>query len=721
VKLVARPLLAVALCAAACSGPTFPPDAPVVLISIDTLRSDRLPVYGYARGATPAIDRLAADGVLFERAYAHAPTTLPSHASIFTGRLPPSHGVRDNAGYRLDDGVATLAERLQAAGYATGAAVSSFVLRRATGIARGFERYDDGIEFDSRAGLGGLERAGDETLSLALAWLDDSRRLDGRPPFLFLHLFEPHAPYTPPPPFDAAADPYDGEISAADRVVGRLIDALEERGLYDDALIVLLSDHGEGLGDHGEQEHGLLLYREALHVPLILKLPRERSRGARVAAPAQLVDVLPTLVDAVGAERPPGLDGDSLLDLLAGRLGERAIYAETFYPRLHFGWSELASLIEGRHHYIDGPDPELYDLATDPGERANVLAVDTETAARLAARLGQVDRELQTPSAVDAETRERLASLGYVGSTGTSSSSPTRADPKTRVDVVNQLRRAQALLATGDLAAAVTALQSLVAAEPGLVDAWDWLGRALERLGRTEDALAAYRDAIARVDGPSLLALRAATLYLRAGRLDEAAAHAELGRAADPAEATLILAQVAKRRGDLDRALVLARSAVAESDTRFGPQLTLADVLIARREWEEALAWIERVDEAYAARDRPDPALIRGLEFLRGQVYANLGEAERAEQAFRSEIEANPRDPQSYTHLAVLYTLMGRAPDAAAVLRELTAALPVPLAYAEAARTAGVLGDAATARELLREGRRRFPDSPALDAAERAL
>ncbi|MGH7265486.1 MAG: sulfatase-like hydrolase/transferase, partial [Candidatus Rokuibacteriota bacterium] len=435
-------LAAIALASCGRSGPAslaaLPEGTPVVLVSIDTLRSDHLPAYGYEGVATPAIDRFRDDSLLFERVYAAAPTTLPSHASILTGLVPPRHGVRDNLGYRLAPETNTLTAALRRRNYATGGFISAFVLRDATGLDAGFERYDDDIELVSRLQLGELQRPGGATLAAALDWLDGINEADeagatdagseagGRPFFLFLHLYEPHSPYDPPEPFASRYDSaYDGEVAAADAVVGDLLTALEERGLYDPALIVLLSDHGEGLGDHGESEHGILLYREALQVPLLVKLPAGHDAGdsakAATAAPAGLVDVTPTVLALLGIEPEGELDGRALLTPSGASPGasagappdgsgewERALYAESFYPRLHFGWSDLASIIAGRHHLIHGPEPELYDLVDDPGETRNLLGERRRDFARLRKTLESYDRSLAPPAAADEETRRKL-------------------------------------------------------------------------------------------------------------------------------------------------------------------------------------------------------------------------------------------------------------------------------------------------------------------------
>jgi choline-sulfatase len=371
---LARLALLTAALAAGCGRPPgagieLAEGTPVILVSIDTLRADRLPAYGYAGVATPAIDRLAKEAVLFEQAFSHTPLTLPSHVSMLAGELPSVHGVRDNVGYRWDAGGRFyLPAALEAAGYRTAATVSSAALRRATGLAAGFELYDDAVDVEPGREVAGAERPGPRTLEAARAWL---RTVGDEPFFLFFHLYEPHAPYSPPEPF-ASRYPsrYDGEVAAADRYVGELFDELRRLDAWERSLVVLVSDHGEGLGDHGEQGHGLFVYREALHVPLLVKLPGGRLGGRRVAAPAQHVDLVPTVASLLGLETPAGLPGRSLLELEEeGDAAERVIYAETFFPRIHFGWSPLLSAIRFPYHLIHGPDPELYHLGRDPGRR----------------------------------------------------------------------------------------------------------------------------------------------------------------------------------------------------------------------------------------------------------------------------------------------------------------------------------------------------------------
>ncbi len=372
----------------------LPEGTPVILISIDTLRADHLPAYGYQGVETPHLDELRRDGVLFTNAYTPTPLTFPAHSSLLTGLLPAAHGVRDNVGYTLDrekissGELPFLPQILKEKGYATGGAVSAYVLQGKHGLRTGFDFYEDAVELRANRGLGGLQRAGGETLKASLDWL---RGAAEKPFFYFFHIYEPHTPYTPPEQFASryAASPYDGEIAAADAIIGELIAELKRLDAYDRALVILVSDHGEGLGDHGEEEHGVLLYREAIHVPLLLKLPDGRLAGATADAPVELTDVVPTVLSLLGLPKPGSVRGTSLLAALEPSSSPpsdtpaRRAYSETFYPRLHFGWSDLASLIDARWHYIEGPDPELYDIVADPRETRNLLRDERRAYAEL--------------------------------------------------------------------------------------------------------------------------------------------------------------------------------------------------------------------------------------------------------------------------------------------------------------------------------------------------
>ncbi len=684
----------------------------VVLISIDTLRSDRLPAYGYDGVETPAIDRLAADGVLFERAYTHVNVTLPSHVSLFTGLLPSDHGVRDNSGYRLDEEIPTLAETLRREGYATGGFVSSYVLRAGNGIDRGFDVYDDGVRFETGLDFGELQRSGRETLNAASRWLGEVERA---PFFLFLHVYEPHAPYNPPAPFAERYDnAYDGEVAAADAVVGELIRQLEERGLYDESLVILLSDHGEGLMDHGEMDHLILIYREVLQVPLIVKLPAGERAGERVASNAQLGDVAPTVYSRLGLDQPAEFFGVDLLDLPGEPepgAASRQIVSESVYPRIHFGWSDLGSIVEGDLHFIESPAPELFRLSDDPGERNNLIQEERAAARRMRGALEAVDRSLSSPVEDDPEVRRRLESLGYLSGGARAGDGPL-SDPKSRIGVVEELARAARLGADGELSGAEAALRSVLETEPLLVLAWHELGEILERRGRSAAALDAYRQAFEASGGSAAASgIKVAELLLRRGRVAEAREHA-LAVADHSPLAPLVLAEAALVDGDLEAAAEHLERALAERGPRIAPLVVRTGLLNAQGRFEEALA---QSDEALAEfGERRDRSALARLYLHRGTALGALSRPDEAEASYREAIALDRGLLGAYSSLAFLFAIEGRAADAGRTLQEMVTVNPGPVAYTEAVRTLRAMQDERSANAVLAEALRRWPDSEEL-------
>lgn len=686
---------------------------PIVVISIDTLRSDRLPIYGYRQVATPALDALAADGVVFEHAYSHVPLTLPSHAAMLTGQLPGDVGVRDNLGYRVDAAAHPWLPRLlRQAGYATGAAVSAYVLRAETGMAADFDFYESAIDMRAAASLGASQRSCGETLRRSGGWLDEVK---AKPFFFLYHLYEPHTPYAPPAPFaERYRDrPYDGEIAAADACVGELVARLERDDLYDRATIVVLADHGESLGEHGEQEHGILLHRPVLQVPLVVKLPGGRRGGERVATPAALVDLLPTLAELAGVAPPAGLAGRSLFAAESDP-EPRAIFSETYYPRLHMGWSELTSVIEYPFHLIHGPDPELYDMARDPGETNNLRDAERRTFATLREKVRGFERELTAPAAEDAATAANLAALGYLGGATLAVDGPL-PDPKSKIGTLREYSRAIQAIVDQDYATAARLCAALTVDNPYMVDAWENLGIALHRLGRSTEALQALEKAMTLSGGTAHIAIATGHVLLDMERLDEARRHAELALGNSPSAAHTLLAEVAMAAEDLDGAERAARQALESRGARVGPIVVLAQVLRERDRLGEALALTDDAlrEQAENGSDAKSP----GLYFVRGDLFARLGQAADAELAFLKEIELFPADARSYTRLAALYAALGQNERAGAALRQLVQRNAAsPAAWGEAVKTLRVLGDTTSAGRVLTEALTRFPGEASLVA-----
>lgn len=426
-----------------------PPPTGLVVITLDTTRADRLSPYGYMNVALPAIERLAREGVVFDRASSVAPLTLPAHTSLFTGLIPPRHGVRDNADPPLDGAITTLADALAARGFTTAAFVGSAVLAPDRGLAQGFATYT------GPAGRDGTpdepQRPADAVIDDALRWIEG---IGGSPFLLWTHLYDPHRPYDPPAPYQSlfAHDPYLGEIVFADAQIGRLLDGLERAGRLDDTLIVLTADHGESLGAHGEQDHGIFVYEEVIWVPLIVRVPG--LTGGRVGSLVRLVDVMPTVLDWLGVDAVAG-DGVSLRPVMVGEASSMDLeaYAESLYPE-RFGWSGLRSISDGRYKLIDAPRPELYDLDRDPFEQTNLFGEREALAKAMTARLrvvgGETGAGTSAASAPDtpADVRERLAALGYVGTRvhRAAPGEPRGPDPK---DCIALLATAGARAAAG--------------------------------------------------------------------------------------------------------------------------------------------------------------------------------------------------------------------------------------------------------------------------------
>lgn len=439
---------------------------PILLITLDTTRADHLGCYGKADARTPNLDSLAKTGILFEHAYTTVPITLPAHASIMTGNTPPRHGVRVNASFDLDPGCATLAEILKGAGYQTGAVVGAFPLISRFHLDRGFDFYDDEFPY-AGTGPGRVrhhERKADQVVDLALSWLD-ARDVE-RPWFLWVHFFDPHDPYEPPPPFDRG-DPkqlYAGEIAFTDQQIGRLLAGLGERGLREDTVVIVVGDHGEALGDHGEKTHSFFIYDETVRVPLVVAVPGKSPR--REMRRVSIIDIMPTVVkDLLGLEAPTA-HGTSLL---AATSPAPPAYVETLLPSHEYGFAALFGLLAGEWKYIHVPIPELYKLSEDPAEAHNVARQNPDVVSSMRRRLEEYlaasqGRERSTAPPDDPKLRDMLATLGYArfGPAITPDGRAPR-DPKEMLELYLRLKAATNLGKTGRLDEAIARLEEISA------------------------------------------------------------------------------------------------------------------------------------------------------------------------------------------------------------------------------------------------------------------
>jgi arylsulfatase A-like enzyme/Tfp pilus assembly protein PilF len=672
---VLLPLCLLVLCGACRSQPQRRPS--ILLITLDTTRADHVGAYGDRRAATPNLDRLAGSGVLFERAVAAAPLTLPAHASLLTGRYPFAHGVRNNGTFTLAGGVPTLATTLQAAGYRTAAFVSAFVLDRRYGLARGFDRYDDRVE---------IERRGRDTASAADAWLTEGAS-DARPFFVWVHLYDPHDPYDPPPPYrERFADrPYDGEIAYDDEVIGMLIERLRTLGIDRSTIVAVAGDHGESLGEHGEATHGLFVYESAIRIPMIVSAPGRFAEARRVRALVRGIDLAPTLLDLAGAPALDGAHGISLVPLVEGRAaGPDEAYSETLFPQLYMNWSPLRSLQDNRWKYIEAPAEELYDLANDPGESANAATREPARAAALKRAFATVTGGgvgLMTTAPVDRDTARKLAALGYIGAAvDRPSSEASRPDPKAMVDVFDRLRTANTAIAERRPADAEAAAHDVLKRDPSNAFATLVLARAQLDLGRYREAANAFRRYAELVPDSADAHHWMAICLSRLGEADRALAEVNAALRIDPryVEALDLRGGLLAARGRVDDALADLRAAVDMAPDNVAFRVGLARVLMTAHRHEEAGQQFRRALE----RRPDDPDALAAS----GSLLAAEGQLDAARISFERALAHRPdADDVRFDYAGVLGRL-GRAGDARAEYERLARGRDTPEDIRRAAR-----------------------------------
>jgi arylsulfatase A-like enzyme/Tfp pilus assembly protein PilF len=614
----------------------------VVFITIDTLRADRLGAYGHAGAATPTLDGLAARGVRFATAIAHVPLTGPSHASMLTGLTPIGHGVRDNGGYVVPAEVKTAAEEFSRAGYRTAAFVSGFPLDRRFGFNRGFSTYDDHLPrgHDPRR-TPYVERSADATTDAALRWLG-SPPASAAPFFLWVHYYDPHAPYEPPGELATRfrSSPYDGEVAFVDAQIGRLLRDLEARGTLARTLVLATADHGEGLGEHGEGTHGLFVYDATLKVPWIMAGPG-LAGGVVPGTVARGVDVLPTLLDQAGLPVPEGLDGRSLRPAAEGKpMVDAPVYAESVYAEREFGWAPLFALRTSRYKLVEAPRPELYDLQADPAERTNRMEQDAARAEELRAALkAALARPARAAAAqVDAVTAERLAALGYLGggrAPGAVGDGAALRDPKDGVRLMPRLNRGMSVART-DPPLAIRELGAVLAEDPGLLMARRTLAVAYAAAGQHDRAVAELR----RLE--------------KDGHLS--------------AEDAIVLGDNLRFAGRLAEAAEVLRRAARDHPRFAQPWLSLAEVHIKEKRNAEAAAAYEHVlglvpDHIEALRGLGDIALLDGRVDAAAARYGRI-------------LEVEPGDAGAMTKLGVLRMRTGRGEEAIALFRQAVAREP---------------------------------------------
>lgn len=606
----------------------------VLLVTLDTTRADHIGCYGYAEAHTPTLDGLAKDGVIFEHAYATVPLTLPSHTSILTGLYPPENGIHVNGRGRLDPQLPNLAATLRNAGYRTGAFIASIVLHAKHGLDHGFEVYDDDMAGGVQQGHEShLMRDAKLVVDSALSWLDGHQH----EPFLcWVHLFDPHAPYEGHPEVfrDRFQElPYDGDIAFADLHVGRLIRFLKERGLYEQTLIIVVGDHGEGLGEHQENEHGFMLYETTVHVPLIVSCPSVCRANQRVSTAVSQVDLLPTVLECLQLPVLSKVSGISLLGALQGLpLEPRTLYAETRAVYDAYGWAPLAGVVDATWKFVQTTRPELYNLQDDPHELTNLAEVQPDKLAEMHRVYLRLQEDMIEFAASDAQLteseRRKLESLGYVAG---GKAPPAPDDARSLPDVKDMMVHYNAeiasrgLIAAGKFDEAIAKLQGIIDAAPAFIPARMMLGTALQEQGRLDDAVQVFQDAIdvdPTASGP----------------------HFELGKHY-------------AARGDAAQAVEHYQAAIRlDPDDAATARFNLGSVLFTQGDFEQARAQYE-----LGLKEFPDSTVG---QFNFSVLLASRGEHGLAIEHARRAAELSPQNPQFHFQLGTLYAAQGSFRDA---------------------------------------------------------
>lgn len=646
----------------------------IVLVTLDTTRADHLPCYGYSGVKTPHLDALANKGITFEQCTASSPLTLPSHASMMTGMYPTYHSVRVNGNTALSDEQTTIAEVLSGQGYQCGAFIGAFVLDGRWGLKQGFQHYDD--KFDLRKykhiDLGAVQKPGNQVMDAALAWLEEQK---GNPFFAWIHLYDPHAPYEPPEPYyseyshQGLSGLYDGEIAFMDEQIGRCVSWLEKNGLSKNTIIILIGDHGEGLGSHGEGTHGYFIYEYAVHVPLLIIAPFPELQGKRAASQVRTVDVFPTILELAKIEPPAKAQGLSLLPLMfrPEKKKDDYAYGESMAPNLQFGWSSLHSLRTTRYKYIDAPKAELYDLTQDADEQTNLFQqypdIAREMKGKLDRLIAETSKDAPVPQAanLDKETVERLAALGYIGApvSAKKSSGPgskALADPKDKLKVFASIHQAGELIMRDQYASAAEKLEAALREEPTIPQALLQLATCYTRLGRNEEAKGRL-DSVLKDDPENVQALISlANILLREGKEEDVIALCKRTLSVDErnVQAHMLIGEVYIDEPNHAEALPYLEKAVEIQPKLTRNRLNLAACLVGVKQYDRAETMLKEI-----IREYPKAARAR---YNLGLLYEEQGRLEEARIAYAEEVSAFPREFRARFNLGrVLFELGDRA------------------------------------------------------------
>jgi arylsulfatase A-like enzyme/uncharacterized protein HemY len=667
-------------------------DFNVVLITLDTTRADKLGCYGFNAIDTPTIDMFASRGIKFEKAYTTTPLTLPAHTSIMTGTLPPFHGVRDNGGFIVPPGLKTMAEMFKDKGYATSAFVAAYVLDSKWGLNQGFDTYFDNFDLSKfeKVSLGSVQRPANEVVDQVLPWLESHK---DKKFFTWIHLYDPHSPYEPPPPYDKryAAHPYLGEIAFADSQLARVWDFLDKNRLVDDTFLVVAGDHGESLGEHEEGAHGFFVYQAAIHVPLIFVTPFRRFEGRASGRVASLSDVLPTVCEMAGLAAPAQVQGESLVPAFEGRAETKVPYAysETYYPRYHYGWSELKAVQNDRYKLILAPVPELYDVIKDPAEEKNLVYLEKKAYAEISAeaerfidRSGKNGYEVDLRK-VDEETREKLAALGYIGSFMDSSKlkGVRLANPREKIGIFNELNRAREMGMSGQPEEGIAVIKRIIDSDPEITDAYFTLGNIYFKTRRFPEAIAAFQQSLDKKPDDSFTVINIANAYASMKEFDKAEQFVldYFKRGFSDPQLYFLLGNMCVLRKDFVKAAGYFKECLARNAESAASHNGLAAISI---ETGDTAAAEEHIRAALALNPE-----LSGAHYNLAQVFEKQGRPREAEAAYLEELRLSPSHFKSMYNLARLYRQEGNEASELEYLNKAVAAEPAfPLSYFYLAR-----------------------------------
>ncbi|MGB6867431.1 MAG: sulfatase-like hydrolase/transferase [Candidatus Aminicenantaceae bacterium] len=634
-----------------------------ILITVDTLRADRVHCYGFPLVDTPTMDLFASKGVLFERCISQTPLTLPSHTSLMTGTYPLFHGVRDNGGYLVPQELLTIAEILKDKNYQTAAFVASYVLDSKWGIDQGFDYYFDQFDLSKykSISLGNVQRRGDEVIDEAMKWLDVHKNEQF---FTWVHLYDPHTPYEPPSPFREKYPnrPYLGEIAYTDSLLGQLWGYLEQNNLTENTILIFASDHGESLGEHQESTHGFFVYQAGIHVPLIFVTPFKDLHGIRRSDVVSLVDIMPTILEMNGEIFPPQIQGSSLLPLFFNdeRNEESFAYSETYYPRLHYGWSDLKTIQEGRFKLIIAPELELYDLTDDPEEQTNLVSAFPEETRRLMRTAEQFIENSSLDAFdidyhnIDEETRQKLAALGYIGTFSDQSSLEGKrlASPKEKIGIFNQLSQVKEWMLEEKYEEAVAQITRIINEDPDVIDAYFTLGNLYFKKREFDNALDSFLKVFDKRQD-SFTVINIANAYLGKGDIEEADKFLTSIIDSVPPDSQLyyVFGNIKNLKEDYDGAIKYYEECIKLNPSSASGYSGLAGVYVVQKRLDDA--------ESYLLKAKEHNPTLRNLFYNWALLHEEKGELIKAADAYKAELENIPHNFKACFNLSRVYRKMG--------------------------------------------------------------